>query len=213
METYYDSEEWGEIVYEESTSNRNLRAAPIKTKGATFIFAGIFDFILVGGIYYMATSGVYELAVPAIFFQVLFAIMIISGILAFVAGAYYLAVKPKKVIVLEHGLVIGKFKHYDTMPVIEIRGPKDRLVVLRRKGAGPAHADLKDVRKTKSYAQVLEAPHEYDFGEFKDHLRKLGYNGGSDEAKEKPKDEHKPDADAERPKDDKDGGGDEPPKD
>jgi hypothetical protein len=192
METYYDSEEWGEIVYEESSSNRDLRASPVKTKGATFILAGVFDLILVAGIFFMTTSGVYTLAIPAIYFLILYAILVISGLMALVAGIYFLSVKPKKVIILEHGIVIGKFKHFDTMPVIEIRGPKDRLVVLRRKGAGPVHADLKDVRKTKTYAQVLDAPHEYDFGEFKDHLRGLGYNGDKEEGKEGPEKLEKP---------------------
>jgi hypothetical protein len=180
MDDYYDSDEWGEIVYEESSKNREIRGGPIKTKGATSLFAGIFDIVLVGALFYLATQTDTLAPVPDIIVNILLVILIASGIVAFVMGGYYLSRTPKRLILMENGLVLGKFKHFDTMPMIEIRGPKGQVVVVSRKGAGPIYTDVKTMKGKGSYSMIIEAPYEYDFMEFKDNLMKLGYNGAGE---------------------------------
>jgi len=180
MDDYYDSEEWGAIVYEESSKNKELRGAPVKTKGATFLLTGIFDMVLLLALYFITIP-----AIPEMVLNIILAILIISGVVAFIMAAVHLSRTPKKIIILQNGMVIGKFKHFDNMPTIEIRGPRDRIVVLSKKMPGPMYADADDVKRKKTYSAVLEAPSEFDFGEFKDALIKVGYNGEGPELKVK----------------------------
>jgi hypothetical protein len=106
---------------------------------------------------------------------VIFIAFVLSGIVCIAIGAYKLGKKARKTVLLEKGIVRGTFRHYNNTPIIEVRGPKEKVMVLFRSGAGPIHTDLKTLKRQKNYAFVLEAPQEYDWDEYIAALKKLGY--------------------------------------
>lgn len=181
MDEYYDSDEWGDIVFEETTRNYDTRTSPQRVKGGLLVMAGILDLALMGALFFMMYMTDILGSIPDIGKQVIVIILLACGLVTLIGGLGILGRRQKRTVLMENGIVRGRFTHFDNTPVIEVRGPKEKVAVLRRKGSKPMYTDLSKIKKAKGYAFVIEAPEEYDFTEFVDNLQRLGYGGEKEE--------------------------------
>jgi hypothetical protein len=216
MDDIYDfnSSEWGEIVLEESSNNRRLREAPYKMVGIAFVAGAIMDLAMMGALFFMSTRPDYREAVTSQYLLIILAVLALSGIVAFMIGYLRLGYKAKPYTLLQKGITEGSFRSFEEMPVIELHGPKDKVLVLTRSGSAEPGSDK--AQDKKGYAHILYTPDELDFGGFAASLRKFGYGGGeetttapppkdapAEEKKDDGKDTKPPDAPADGKKDEK----------
>lgn len=185
MEEYYDADEWGQIIHEETTKNMDMRMAPARRLGIYYIFMAIVDFILAVVIYTLSMGDAVLKDLPPLITQVLFIAFLLSGIACMVIGAFKLGKKARKTVILEKGIVRGTFRHFKNTPMIEVRGPKDKVMVLIRSGSGAIHTDLRTVKRQRSHAFVLEAPQEYDWDGYIAALKKFGYGEEGEKVEKK----------------------------
>ena len=205
----FNSSEWGEIVYEESTNNRRLRAGPSKRMGFLAIAEGAIDILLALLLFYLSLNGgpLSDLSGNSILLVVL--MVVLFGVGMFAVGAYRLSLKVKPISLLEKGIVEGNFTPYEEMPVIELKGPKGKGLFLTRSGKVPISTDPKVLKEKKGFVRVIQTPDEYDFMQFTETLKKSGYGGNEGTTAEGPTDGSK----TLPPTDDKKDGGDAKPSD
>jgi len=182
----FNAGEWGDIIYEESSTNRRLRASPARNVGYSYIACGVLDLLLVGILVYFTvfTDQLAEDS-PTLVLYVLILVMCIIGIGTIAYGAQKLKFQVKPYIMLEKGIVEDKFVPFEETPIIELRGSKGKGVIFTRKG---------ETSSKKVNPRVLNALEELDFLQFSEVLKAHGYG-----AEEKPPDVPTTDA----PKDDK----------
>lgn len=198
MDDIYDfnSSEWGEIVLEESSNNRRLRAAPVRMWGLNLLVGGILDISLMCVLFLLSERTNFlgselrrYILLPMVF-------LFIFGVIAFIVGYLRLGYKAKPYTLLQKGITEGSFRSFEEMPVIELHGPKDKVLVLTRSGSAEPRSDK--AQDKKGYAHILYTPDELDFGGFAASLRKFGYGGGEETTTAPPP----KDAPAEEKKDD-----------
>jgi len=192
----FNSSEWGEIVLEESSNNRRLREAPMRLWGLNLIVGGILDISMMVLLFFMSTRTNYLgselqkcILIPMI-------VLIIFGVIAIIIGYIRMGYKAKPYTLLQKGITEGSFRSFEEMPVIELHGPKDKVLVLTRSGSAEPGSDK--AQDKKGYAHILYTPDELDFGGFAASLRKFGYGGGEETTTAPPP----KDAPAEEKKDD-----------
>ncbi len=197
----FNSGEWGEIVYEESSSNRRKREGPRKNLGLTLLMSGVMDLALVGILVYLWLMTDVLSSIPNFIFLILIAFFVISGIISFIIGWIRLRYSAKPISILEKGIVENSFTAFEEMPVIELHGAKQNIM-LSRSGSAIVKPDLASAKDKKGYVKEIYLPEELDFVQFKESLEKLGYGDGQEKAPEpKPadKDDKKPSEDGTKP--------------
>jgi hypothetical protein len=176
----FNSGEWGEIVYEESSSNRRKREGPRKNLGMTLLMSGLMDLALVGILVYLWSMTEILSSLPWLVFLILIAFFVCSGLIFFVIGWSKLKYSAKPISILEKGIVENSFTAFEEMPVIELRGAKQSLM-LSRSGSAIVKPDLASAKDKKGYVKDIYLPEELDFIQFKESLEKLGYGDGQKE--------------------------------
>jgi len=174
----FNAGEWGEIVLEESSNNRRLREAPFRMWGLNLIVGGIMDISMMALLFFMSTRTNYLGSELQRYILIPMILLIIFGVIAIIVGYIRVGHKAKPYTLLEKGITEGTFKAFEEMPVIELHGPKDKVLVLTRSGSAEPGTDKP--KGKKGYAHILFTPDEFDFGEFAASLRKFGYGGGEE---------------------------------
>ena len=197
----FNSGEWGEIVYEESSSNRKKRESPSKNLGLTLLMSGLMDLVLVGILIYLWLMTEILSSLPRLVFLIVIAFFVGSGVVLFLIGRSRLKYSAKPISILEKGLVENAFTAFEEMPVIELRGAK-QSIMLSRSGSAIVKPDLASAKDKKGYVKEISLPEELDFIQFKESLEKLGYGDGKEEEpvpKPSGKDDKKPSENGTKP--------------
>ena len=202
----FNSGEWGEIVYEESSSNRHKREGPRKSIGLTLLMSGVMDLALAGILTYLWFMTKVLSSLPTFVFLILVVFFALSGVISFLVGWFRLMYAAKPISILEKGIVENTFTAFEEMPVIELHGAKQNLM-LSRSGRAVVKPDLASAKDKKGYVKEIDLPEELDFMQFKEALEKLGYGDGTEkEIEKKPaeKGNDKPSGDGPKPVQNKD---------
>jgi len=197
----FNSGEWGEIVYEESSSNRKKREGPRKNIGQTLLMSGLMDLALVGILVYLWLMTDILSSLPMIVFLILIVVFVVSSVCFFFIGGSRLKYTAKPISLLEKGIVENTFTAFEEMPVIELRGAK-QSIMLSRSGSAIVKPDLASAKDKKGYVKEISLPEELDFIQFKESLEKLGYGDGKEEEpvpKPSGKDDKKPSENGTKP--------------
>ena len=179
----FNSGEWGEIIYEESSTNRRKREAGSRNINMTLMTSGMMDLVFVGILVYLKFMTTVLRSLPMSAFLLLICVFVGYGVVTFIVGWSRLMYSAKPIVILEKGIVENRFTPFEEIPIIELQGAKQKIM-LSRSGSAIMKSDRATAKDKEGYVKYIYLPEDLDFEQFKESLEKLGYG---DEKKDEPR--------------------------